>query len=56
MKKLFDNIKSLTLVKTTANGPMAATEMRSNEDEVVPFDGQVSLRSKRLVYSPSNLF
>lgn len=43
MKKLFDNIKTLTLVKTTANGPMAATEMRSNEDEVVPFDGQVRI-------------
>ena len=42
MKKLFDNIKTLTLVKTTGNGPMAATEMRSNEDEVVPFDGQVT--------------
>lgn len=41
MKKLFDNIKTLTLTKTTANGPMAATEMRSNEDEVVPFEGQV---------------
>jgi dynein heavy chain len=44
MKKLFDNIKTLTLVKTTANGPMAATEMRSNEDEVVSFDGQVSFQ------------
>ncbi|CAF0814718.1 unnamed protein product [Didymodactylos carnosus] len=43
MKKLFDNIKTLTLVKTTNNGPMAATEMRSAEDEVVPFDGQVLL-------------
>ncbi|CAF1063283.1 unnamed protein product [Rotaria sordida] len=43
MKKLFDNIKTLTLVKTTSNAPMAATEMRSNEDEVVPFDGQVLL-------------
>jgi dynein heavy chain len=42
MKKLFDNIKSLTL-KPNGNGPMFATEMRSNEDEVVPFDGQVSL-------------
>jgi dynein heavy chain len=46
MKKLFDNIKTLTLVKTTANGPMAASEMRSNEDEVVSFDGQVSFLEK----------
>jgi dynein heavy chain len=46
MKKLFDNIKSLTLSKPNANGAMVATEMRSNEDEVVPFEGQVSLSSK----------
>ena len=43
MKKLFDNIKTLTLVKTSSTGPMAATEMRSAEDEVVSFDGQVQL-------------
>lgn len=42
MKKLFDNIKTLTLVKQPGNAPMTATEMRSNEDEVVSFDGSVS--------------
>ncbi|CAF1579491.1 unnamed protein product, partial [Adineta steineri] len=43
MKKLFDNIKTLTLFKPNPNSPWVATEMKSNEDEVVPFDGQVTL-------------
>lgn len=43
MKKLFDNIKKLTLIKPSGgSGPQAATEMQSNEDEVVPFESQVS--------------
>ena len=42
MKKLFDNIKTLTLIKGAGNAPMSASEMRSNEDEVVPFDIQVN--------------
>lgn len=42
MKKLFDNIKTLTLNKQANNAPMTASEMRSNEDEVVPFNSPVS--------------
>jgi len=56
MKKLFDNIKSLTLSKPNPNGPMVATEMRSNEDEVVPFEGQVSLSSIFGIFLIKNIF